>query len=111
MRPATPGALRQTSLSSAIFLVVLSVMFCSFRGLWGAAAAAPLPRGERGVTNGKPLRGEPKRIFLCAFSAQEKLSFWAEGLVVREGSALSDWRGSAKQDSAAPLFGAERELH
>jgi hypothetical protein len=42
--------------------------------------AAPLPRGERGVANGKPL--PPKTAF----------RFPAKGLGVREGSALSLWR-------------------
>jgi hypothetical protein len=59
---------------------------------WGAAAAAPLPRGERGVASCKPLRGEPKRNVVFAL-------FGETASVVLGGSGL--WRARA-----APLAGA-----
>ena len=59
---------------------------------WGAAAAAPLPRGERGVASCKPLRGEPKRNVVFAL-------FGETASVVFGGGGL--WRARA-----APLAGA-----
>jgi hypothetical protein len=68
-------------------------LIASFVGFLGAAAAAPLPRGERGVANGK----EKMRKIVVFFAYQKKQrSVRTFLLEVREGRALSNWRGSAE---------------
>jgi hypothetical protein len=71
-----------------------------------STAAAPLPRGERGVANGKALRGEPNAFFFALLQRKKNCRFGRKGLGVREGGVLSNWRGSAETGTAQRRFSA-----
>ncbi|MEI6420577.1 MAG: hypothetical protein WCP55_00040 [Lentisphaerota bacterium] len=64
------------------------MVFAFLFGFKVQRCTAPLPVGETGVANGKPLRGAPKSKAVFALAKRPLSFFWRKGLGEREGSAL-----------------------
>ena len=91
---------------------VVVMVFAFLFGFEVQHCAEPLPVGETGGANGKPLRGEPERKAVFALAKRPLLS-GRKGLVVRWGQSPKPClrKGASPDGRDCPLAGSVRVAH